>query len=225
VRELLAKKEYVLLSAIKNHFYEGLLVFKNKLYKRMKTEELFAENPEKTRAKWMWIYYGMGIIFAIILFFNSVGNVWGPLVVYSISVILGYIFTLSMPKRTAKGYAYFRQIEGLKFYLKKGKWRHEVAEKNLFLDEVLPLAVALGAVDSIANDMKELGIKPPSYFVGSSMASFSRDFGKFYLLSSSSLMSTPGGVLSGKSSWSGGSGFSGGGFSGGGFGGGGGGSW
>ncbi len=227
VRKLLAKKEYVLLSAIKNHFHKGLPVFKNKLYKRMKTEGLFAGNPEKTRQKWVGLFVAVGVLSV----FKSVGFAmdtynFGPLIFAVVLFIPGVLMAVAMPRRTAKGYAYYRQIEGLKFYLKKGKWRHEVAEKNLFLDEILPLAVALGVVDNIANDMKELGMKPPSYFVGSTMASFSRDFGKFYRLSSSSLVSTPSSSgLSGKSSWSGGSGFSGGGFSGGGFGGGGGGSW
>ncbi len=65
-----------------------------------------------------------------------------------------------------------------------------------------------------------------AYFGGSNISSFSRDFGVFYIASTSSFLSAPSSSgWSGKSSWSGGSGFSGGGFSGGGFGGGGGGSW
>jgi len=225
VKKLLAKKEYVLLSAVKNHFYKKLPVFKDKLYKRMKTEKLFAGNPEKVRQKWIGVFMGIEISFSVlvVIFVVTTFN-FGPLIVLGVLTIPGFIFALAMSKRTAKGYAYFRQIEGLKFYLKKGKWRHEVNEKHLFLDEILPLAVALGVVDKIANDMKELGIKPPSYFTGSSATSFSRDFSRFCVLSAGSLMSAPGGS-SGRSSWSGGSGFSGGGFSGGGFGGGGGGSW
>ena len=99
-------------------------------------------------------------------------------------------------------------------------------EKKLFFEEILPLAIALRTVDKLAKEMKDIGIQPPSYFGGSNISSFSRDFGVFYIASTSSFLSAPSSSgWSGKSSWSGGSGFSGGGFSGGGFGGGGGGSW
>ena len=89
----------------------------------------------------------------------------------------------------------------------------------------MPLAVALGVVDSLANDMNELGIKPPSYFAGATTGSFYSDITSFNKSTTDSFLSTPSGKWSGSSSWSGGSGFSGGGSSGGGFGGGGGGSW
>jgi uncharacterized membrane protein YgcG len=222
----LEKNEYVLLSGIKNHFYKVLPEFKNKLYKRMGDEKLFDKDPEKVRLMWFGIFIAIEFLFAffVIVFTVSTFN-FGPMIVMGLFSLPGFIFAISMPRRTAKGYSYFRQIEGLKWYLNKGKWRHEVAEKQLFLGEVLPLAIALGVVERITDDMKELGIKPPSYFIGSTSRSFSNDFSKFYSSSTSSLMSAPGGGWSGSSSWSGGSGFSGGGSSGGGFGGGGGGSW
>jgi len=111
----------------------------------------------------------------------------------------------------------------LRFYLNLGKWREEITEKNLFFEEILPLAMALGIVDKLTKEMADLGVEPPKYFQGIALASFGHDFGSFNALASSNLNSSP--VSSGKSSWSGGSGFSGGGSAGGGFGGGGGGSW
>jgi len=223
-RKLLAKREYVLLSGLKNHFYEGLPVFKQKLYERLKTEG-FADNPEGTRLKWISIFILLDVIFGFLLFsfYGSTGN-FGPIIALAIFSIPTLLFALSMPRRTAKGYSFFRQITGLKWYLSKGKWRHEQAEKKLFIEEILPLAISLGVINQLARDMKDLAIAPPSYFAGSSAALFASDFSTFRETSSKSFLSTPGGKWSGSSSWSGGSGFSGG-SSGGGFGGGGGGSW
>ena len=92
-------------------------------------------------------------------------------------------------------------------------------EKNLFLEEMLPLAISLGVVNKLSKDMKDLGVEPPKYFEGVVINNFSHDLNSFSSSMAANLSATP----SGNSSWSGGSGFSGGG--GGGFGGGGGGSW
>jgi uncharacterized membrane protein YgcG len=225
VRRKLAKREYVLLSALQNHFYEGLPVFKNKLYKRMETEGLFAGDPEKVRASWIGIYVVICIISTaltmafVITFYNFV-----PVVLLMATSVAGFVLVASMPRRTPKGYSLYRQIEGLKWYLTKGKWRYEHMEKSLFFEEILPLAIALGVVGKLTKDMAGLGVKPPSYFVGSGAAAFMADIGNFQAKTTNSLLSSPSGKWTGNSSWSGGSGFSGG-FSGGGFGGGGGGSW
>ena len=225
VRKQLIDKDYVLLSGVKNHFYEGLPIFKEKLYKRMESEKIFDGNPEKTRGKWMVLFILMDFVsgFFVFSFINMTAN-YIPLIVFIFLSVPGILIALAMPRRTPKGYSFYRQIQGLKYYLGKGAWRHEIAEKNLFIEEVLPLAVAFGVVDKISKDMSELGIKPPSYFAGTSTGSFSKDLAAFNTASSTSFISAPPGK-SGSSSWSGGSGFSGGGSSGGGFGGGGGGSW
>ncbi len=91
---------------------------------------------------------------------------------------------------------------------------------------MLPLAIALGVVKKLAKEMAVLNIEPPSYFVGVQVNTFAGDINRFSSQSTNTLLSSPGGKWSGKSSWSGKSGFSGSsGSSGGGFGGGGGGSW
>jgi uncharacterized membrane protein len=159
---------------------------------------------------------------ALINFFNMTMN-FGPIIPFGFFGVISFFFALSMPRRTAWGYSLKRQIVGLAWYLEKGKWRHEVSEKHLFIEEILPLAVTLGVVDKLTQDMKDLELSPPKYFAGTNMTTFGSDLGRFETTTTSSLLSTPGGK--GSSSWSGGSGFSGGGSSGGGFGGGGGGSW
>lgn len=81
-------------------------------------------------------------------------------------MILSAFFAAKMPRRTAWGYSLYRQVIGLKYYVSKGKWREEIMEKNLFLEEMLPLAISLGVVNKLANDMKDLGMEPPKYFEG-----------------------------------------------------------
>jgi len=216
----------VYLSHLKNRFYNNLQSFKNKLYKNMVEEKLFFENPQKTRIKWLVIaiFLLSGAGFLDFLFMGSTLNA-APFFLVGILAIPTFLLALRMPRRTPQGYAFFRQIVGLRWYLDKGKWREEIAEKNLFFEEILPLTICLGLVNKLTKEMAVLGVQPPSYFVGVNASTFSSDFNHFYRQTSSTLLSSPGGSWSGRSSWSGGSGFSGGGFSGGGFGGGGGGSW
>jgi len=82
----------------------------------------------------------------------------------------------------------------------------------------------LKVVDKLADDMKNLGVAPPSYYRDISSGLFYGELSRFSSTLSNTLLSSPGGKWSGSGSWSGSSGFSGG-SSGGGFGGGGGGSW
>ena len=217
--------EYVLLSALKQDFYKNLDEFRNQLYENMKDKSYYSGNPEKTRGKWIGIYFailiGLGTVSVLIAV-----NVYNfiPMFLLAGLSLPGFIFAYQMPRRTAWGYSLYRQITGLRYFIDKGKWREQIAEKHLFLEETLPLAISLGVVNQLAKDMAELGVKPPEYLQGFTAASLASDFGHFTTQTSSTLASAP--TSSGRSSWSGGSGFSsGGGFSGGGFGGGGGRSW
>jgi len=207
------------LSDLKRKFYKSMSDVKEKLYEEMSSEGFFAGNPEKTRVKWFLIFAALEAL-AFFLLVSHIEFNLRPLVIFIVFSLVGVGLAYSMPSRTPKGYSLYRQIDGLKFYLKTGKWRYEHMEKNLFIEEILPLAIALRVVDKLASDMKELGMDPPKYFAGTTAAAFASDINHFYSTSASSLTSTPSG---GSSGWSGGSGFSGG--SGGGFGGGGGGSW
>jgi len=218
-------QRYIFLSKLKNEFYKHLSIFKDKLYARMNDENIFAGNPEKVRGKWLGIFILLEFLaFLTIIFFVTTTFNFGPLILASLLTVPGIILSVNMPRRTAIGYSLNRQIEGLKWYLNKGKWRHEIAEKHLFLEEILPLAISLGVIKKLTDDMKGLDIAPPSYFVGTNAALFASDFNGFSTASASTFISAPGSA-SGMSSWSGGSGFGGGGSSGGGMGGGGGGSW
>lgn len=219
----------MLLSDLKNKFYKHLDVFKKKLYQNLADEKIFDGNPEKVRMKWLSIFITL-IIFSFmpLISFSAATSNSFPIILLASTIIPGIILSRSMPRRTAWGYSLFRQIKGLRWYLKKGKWRHEINEKHLFIEEILPLAISLGVINKLAKDMKDLNIKPPSYFQDATTANLPLFIQDFRTSTSKTLVSTPRSARSGRSSWSGGSGFSGGssgGFSGGGFGGGGGGSW
>lgn len=222
VAKRLIRSEYVLLSSLKNEFYKVLSDVKKDLYERMKDEGFFADNPETTRIKWLVVY---GLLVAgvgtLVLWFVTTTVNPIPLMLFVTLSVIGGVLAWFMPRRTPKGYSLFRQTQGLKEYLKKGKWRYEHMEKNLFFEEILPLAISLQVVDQLTKDMDEMGVKPPEYFGGATVSSFNLYLSDFYTNSAKGLVSTP---ASSSSSWSGGSGFSGGSV-GGGFGGGGGGSW
>ncbi|MFA5026237.1 MAG: DUF2207 domain-containing protein, partial [Candidatus Shapirobacteria bacterium] len=215
----------VKISDLNNHFYTHLKELREKIYQQMVLGRIFAENPDSVRTRWMAIaiVFNFLMMWAIIFFFASVTGNGGPVLVVITGFIPSIIMAWQMPRKTAKGYSLNRQAEGLKYYLSKGKWREEIAEKQLFLEEMLPLAITLGIVDQLAKDMKYLGMEPPKYFEGVAMNSFVNDLNNFSSSTATGLTSSPSNY-SGSGSWSGGSGFSGGG-GGGGFGGGGGGSW
>jgi uncharacterized membrane protein len=206
----------MLLSDLKNKFYKDLKSFKDELYENMKENKFFDDNPESVRSNWVGIiiFMGMGIFFLINV---SSGDTNGLAVFLTVIFGgIGYLFARAMPRRTPHGYALYRQIEGLKWYINKGLWRQEIAEKRLFIDEILPLAITLGVVDKLTHDMKDLGIEPPKYISGVTSGNFASSLSSFQSSAGSALASAPGG--------SGGSGFSGGSSRGGG-GGGGGGGW
>ena len=211
----------VKISTLKNHFYKHLPDLKEKLYNQLEIKKLTDGNIDSIRSKWIIINSLYASLFVFIIFpvFIFKTSNFGPLFVLLIGLIPSLVFANKMPRKTAYGYSLHRQAVGLKYYLSHGKWREEIMEKNLFLEEMLPLAITLGVVSKLAKDMKVLGIEPPSYMQGMVMSSFVNDLNSFNTSMASNLTSSPG-----SSSYSGSSGFSGGG-GGGGFGGGGGGSW
>ncbi len=220
----------ITLSKLKNHFYQNLEPFRKKLIGKLTSEKIFEGDPKKARVKWGCLSAFIVFIgfFAVVSFIVTTANS-GPQLLLFLTIIPIIFLVKNMPRRTAWGHSLYRQIVGLKFYINEGKWREEISEKNLFLEEILPLAICLGVVDKLAHDMKTLGIEPPSYLNGFTTTHFVSEFNHFNSHTLSNLASSPAGTTwSGSSHWSGGSGFSGGSGSagsGGGFGGGGGGSW
>lgn len=226
-----AAKDKIKLSALANNFYGSLPKIKEDIYKQLISKNIFHSNPDKTKAIWITIFIILNIPIGYIVFFYSALYInFIPIILMIILFPIGILFALSMHRRTAWGYSLFQQTRGLREYIKVGKWRHNIAEKHLFFDEILPLAISLGVVKELTKEMDKLGIEPPSYLHGVETGNFATNFALLNSSMSRNLTASPQGSrsggfsTSGRSSWSGGSGFSGG-SSGGGFGGGGGGSW
>ncbi len=215
---LFASGKSVKLSQLKGTFYTELEKIKKDLFDSLTAQKMFVRNPNTARA----LFASVGIVLYVVLIF-----LLGPLigifslhpwafVVVLLEIGIGIVLLVSMNQKTAKGFNYMQQARGLQETIKRGKWREEIKEKHLFIEEILPFAVSLGVIHQLSKHMKDLGLEPPSYIHGSSVHawsatsfvnSFSSDVGSNLSYNPSS------------SSWSGG------GSSGGGGGGGGGGSW
>ncbi|MCX6726524.1 MAG: DUF2207 domain-containing protein [Candidatus Shapirobacteria bacterium] len=215
----------VKISDLKDHFYIHLAELRRKIYQDLDSKKMTDGDISKVKMIWSgWatlLNVGAGLSLFMV-FIPTTGNA-GPLVPFFAGALISFLMANKMPRKTAWGYSLSRQAEGLKYYLGKGKWREEISEKRLFLEEMLPLAISLGVVNKLAADMRDLEIEPPRYFQGVVLSNFVSDINHFNSVAGTGLVSAPT-HYSGSGSWSGGSGFSGGG-GGGGFGGGGGGSW
>ncbi len=210
-------------TALKGHFYSTISKVQEELTASLTEKKLYTKNPMATRAMGMGVFvvsvFTTG--FLIMISLGSLGIVW-PLYVVGLQVPFGLLLAYNLPQKTAVGTNLWLQARGLRKKIERGKWREVVKEKNLFIEEVLPFAVALGVVSKLTKDMQELGLESPKYLQGNQLlnASAADWVSDFSTEAQSSLEYNPS-----SSSSSGGSGFSGGGSSGGGGGGGGGGSW
>ena len=222
---LFEKKDEVLLSDLKGTFYTHMQKMSGKLYQAVEKKKLFTSDPNLIR----WVSFILVFIvnvfeFALVMTILSASPLVGspiPYVLFFGQAIVSLIFCYQLPQKTAVGTNLMLQAKGLKETINRGKWREEIKEKHLFIEEVLPFAVAFGVVQKLAKDMEELNIQPPDYLNSAMISnmSVSSFVNSFSSQSVSSLSYNPS-----SSSFSGGSGFSGG-SSGGGGGGGGGGSW
>jgi len=211
----------VKLSKLKGSFYSAMAKTKTLIYQSVHSKGLFTGNPQTVKT--------VSLLIALLLmgvsFFVSVPQLsndnYLPFILTLLQAPIVLFFAFNMVQKTATGYNYSLQAKGLKSTIKTGAWRQKINERNLFVEEVLPFAISLGVVDQLTRDMKDLNLKPPSYFAATGTRSFTTDafVRDFSSKAQSSLSYNPS-----SSSYSGGSGFSGG-SSGGGGGGGGGGSW
>lgn len=222
LKNIFDSKTEVKMSELKGTFYIHMAKVKEMLYGGLTKKKMFTSKPMNA--------LGIGMVIAIILnigvFVATISTIsflqsgWAVLVLF-VSFTLSLVFAMKMPQKTAVGTNFSLQAKGLRETIRLGKWREEIKEKHLFIEEVLPFAISLGVIGKLANDMAKLNLTPPKYMSGGldgntlAWSGFMSDFSK---TASSGLSYNP------SSSSAGGSGFSGG-SSGGGGGGGGGGSW
>jgi uncharacterized membrane protein len=217
----------VQLSDLHNTFATRMAKVQSALQSDAVRRKWFAGKPGTTRGLWVLagiLLLGAGIGLTVLLAATTHAGLVGlPVIVSGIVLIVAAHW---MPKRTAKGYAVLRRVEGFRRFIDESeKERARFAERANLFSEYLPYAVVFGATKKWADAFAGLDGEPPdtsSWYRGHTAftyASFTGAIDSFSVSSAGTLTSSP------SSSSSGSSGFSGGGFSGGGGGGGGGGSW
>ncbi len=215
-------KKTVTMSSLKGTFYTEMDQAKKLIFASLTEKKLFPTNPQSVKGVGIGIAIGMLALAFIWMFQVLERGQWLGIPLMIVSAPLTLLFANALPAKTAKGSNLALQARGLKETIARGKWREKIKEKNLFIEEVLPFAIALGVVDQLARDMKDLNLKPPQYVSGGTSMMRGYAFNSMVNDFSSSVSSNM--AYNPNSSSSGGS-FSGGGSSGGGGGGGGGGSW
>jgi uncharacterized membrane protein len=218
---LFKNRTTVALSELKGSFYIRMEKAKNMLYDALTRKKLFVSHPKRSKETAWLILFFLGVV-AVIIFFTAIENQqWLAFPLFLISLVVAITSALQMPAKTAVGSNYAMQAQGLKETIARGKWREEIKEKHLFIEDIFTFAVAFGVVDRLTKDMEKLNIEPPTYLNQAALnhIGFTSFAHSFTQQAGQSMSYNPS-----SSSSSGGSGFSGG-SSGGGGGGGGGGSW
>ena len=221
--QLFKTLDVVSLSSLKGTFYTEMAAVRTMLKSGLEQKGIYETKPSVTKSLAIGVnFVSSAAVFGLVSVYLLPLNIVWPVFVLFVQFGLLSIWGGLLAQKSAVGTNLWLQTRGLRKTITYGKWREEVKEKNLFIEEVLPFAVAFGVVDKLASDMDSLGVTPPDYLgsahLGSlTAAQFVNDFSTSV---GQNLSYNPS-----SSSSSGGSGFSGGGSSGGGGGGGGGGSW
>jgi uncharacterized membrane protein len=218
----------VLMSDLKQQFYDDLKKIQDHLYVDCVRQGWFRRRPDRVRATWLAIgifatLLGIG---AVVLFaaFTHAAVAVVPLAVIGLIVLIAH---RRMPARTAGGAKALRDVLGFRRFMTTAQTeRMEFAEEEGIFAKYLPYAIVFGVTKQWAKRFEGLDAGSPAmggmgWYMGVHpfhVGSFSDSMRDFTVATAGTIVSTP-------PSTSGGSGFGGGGFSGGGGGGGGGGSW
>ncbi len=225
IEGLFSGGKVVKLSELKGKFYLHIPRIQQAVFKELFSHTMFTRNPWEFKKSVGAISIAVVVLLfvlwqVLVPFLFTVLPVVPITILAIMDLIIVFIFISRMTQKTGKGFNYMLQAQGLRETILRGKWREEIKEKHLFIEEVLPFAVSLNVVDKLSKDMKALGIEPPNY-VGSRTGNWVTT--SAFVNSFSSEVAS--GLSYNPSSSSGGGGSFGGGSSGGGGGGGGGGSW
>ena len=223
LNELFKSDSKVSVSSLSGTFYRAMSTAEQMIEKELVKKNVYTKKPGSARALgiFMALFISAVLLILIFTFYVPISIYW-PLMVVVFQLPIAITFGYNMPQKTAVGSNLWLQARGLRKTIAYGKWRQEIQEKKLFIEEVFPFAVALGVVNQLSKDMDKLDLQPPEY-IRSTSALHSMNVADF----TNTMSSEIGSSLSynpSSSSRSGGSGFSSG-SSGGGGGGGGGGSW
>jgi len=220
------------LSSLENAFYKVLPAIRSGLYARLIKKGYYASSPEGVRSH--YVNVGMGLLLAALAAGLGFSSLYLGIAV-GVSALIVLAFSPIMPRKTSKGMAALREILGLEIYIRKAEVRrvefHNAPEKTpRRFEQMLPYAIALNLTKIWTQEFEDTLTQPPDWYGTSERGFHPHRFGLRMALLSRGMQRTFASSprtarrSSGRSAWSGSSGF-GGGFSGGGFGGGGGGGW
>jgi uncharacterized membrane protein YgcG len=215
----------VLVSSLKNKFYNDLNAAKSLLRSHINTKDVYYPVSVK-----MQIYTGVAS-FLLIVSGIIIGFFIGSLVLglsLGLGGILGLGFTSAMLKKNKNGVRLYQEVLGFKMFVEKAekdRLERMLKDDPDYFEKTLPYAMIFGYAKQWSSKFDGLLTEPPRWYVGgpgyvhgSFMPS---EFGKSFDSGMQEIQS----AFTSMPQSSGGGGFSGGGSVGGGFGGGGGGSW
>lgn len=212
----------VLLSDLKNKFYESIPGIKRALYKELSGEAAyFPTSPDRVRNNYRLAGVAVAALGLVALWAEQ-----SPLAI-GCPVAAGAIvlaFSGAMPRRTQKGRRACDDILGFREFVKRvdqDRLERTGGKTADRFEKILPYAVVLGVADRWATVFADIYLQPPSWYHSDRYGSGFR--AQDFVSDVGSSLSSIGGTLTSQPG-SGSSGFSGG-SSGGGGGGGGGGSW
>lgn len=175
---------------------------------------------------WVAVIISLAINFIII---SGTFGTWDKIAAFALGaviLIVSFVFSFFVRKRTEQGFLNLQKIEGFKMFLEtaeKEKLETLVYDNPEYFYDILPYAYVLGVSDEWINKFENIAVEKPNWYYGSGGLTGMRMFSFIENM----LISCENAMVSVPQASSGGKGFSsgGGGFSGGGSGGGGGGSW
>lgn len=224
------QKNEISLSQLKTdkHLGNEIKLIKNIIYDSVVNKGWFIKNPEKARAKFAAIGFG---VLAFLLFFMELIFESGfraiSIISIVISAILFIIFARFMPQKSKEGVLIKEKLLGFKMFLSvtekdRASFHFSPSAQPEKFAAYLPWAIIFAVEKEWADVFKGVDLPAPDWYQG--------NWAGFYTAhvlsdSLSSFKNSFGSAVAGATAAKGASGFGGGGFSGGGFGGGGGGSW
>lgn len=152
------------LSTLKGTFYTTVHKAQEELEAQLVQKKLVSGKSSMVRGVWITIGLtstGTATVIAAGILSPFIPGVFWLLAI--VGFILSFLCGYAMPRRTAAGSNAAWKIKGLQKSIQRGAWREKIKEKHLFIEEILPFAVALGVVKQLSRDLKDLHIQPPEY--------------------------------------------------------------
>jgi hypothetical protein len=161
----------VLLSDLKNEFYQTLVDIKNDLFRELKEAGFYRHRPDKVLGAFIAVgvvSLGLsipGFLLLAQIFMTSPLSAGIAGVLFALP-ILG--FGILMPARTVKGTRVLEEILGFQEFLDRvesDRYKRMITSPQMF-EEFLPFAMALGVEEKWAQAFEGIYKEPPGWYVG-----------------------------------------------------------